>query len=105
MQDPTELLTLSAVMDDLNCRGFTEHFTPAEGKLRAVVTQATFAADQLVIAECHRFEGVSDPDDMSIVYALEAGNGIRGTLVDAFGVYSDPRVGAFMGRVPFRTAS
>jgi hypothetical protein len=52
-----------------------------------------------------RFEGISDPDDMAIVYALEARSGIRGTLVDAFGVYSDPRVGALMRQVPFRTGS
>jgi hypothetical protein len=96
MQDPTEPLTLAGVMDELTRRGFTEHFMPAAGGLRAVNRRKTFVADQVMIAEYHRFEGVSDPDDMSILYALEAPGGIRGTLVDAFGVYSDPRVGAFM---------
>jgi len=46
----------------------------------------------------HRFigAGVSDPDDMSILCAIETRSGVRGTLVDAFGVYSDPLVGAFL---------
>jgi hypothetical protein len=40
---------------------------------------------------------------MSIVYAIETRNGVRGTLADAFGVYADPRVGAFIRTV--RTAA
>jgi hypothetical protein len=38
---------------------------------------------------------------MAIVYALESVNGIRGTLVDAFGAYSDPAISAFMEKVRF----
>ncbi len=48
------------------------------------------------MAEYHRFEGISDPDDMAIIYGIETGTGLRGTLTDAFGFYADPRVGDFM---------
>jgi hypothetical protein len=96
MQDPGEALTLAGVLDDLTRRGFTEQFTVLDGRLRAVHTGDRFPADQVRIAEYHRFEGISDPDDMSIVYALETKSRVRGTLVDAFGVYADPVVGAFM---------
>jgi hypothetical protein len=96
VQGPGEPLTLAGVLDDLTRRGFTEQFTVRDGRLRAVHTGDRFRADQVRIAEYHRFEGISDPDDMSIVYALETESRIRGTLVDAFGVYSDPLVGAFM---------
>jgi len=105
MQDPFEPVTLAGVMDDLNRRGFTEHFTPGDGELRAANSGKTFRPDQVLIAEYHRFEGISDPDDMSILYALETRSGIRGTLVDAFGVYSDPRVGLLMRDVRFRRGS
>src|SRR3989454_1325822 len=37
----------------------------------------TFAAQQLMIVEHHRFEGASDPDDMSVVYGIEATDGDR----------------------------
>ena len=102
--DPGEGATLSGVLDELARRGYGDHFTPVAGGLRAVDTDRVFGPDQLVISEYHRFEGVSDPDDMAIVYALETRTGIRGTLTDAFGVYADPRVGAFMGAVPTRSA-
>jgi hypothetical protein len=91
-----EVGTLAGRMDELTLRGFTEHFMLRDGRLRAVANGKTFAADQVTILEFHRFEGVSDPDDMSIVYAIETRSGLRGTLADAFGVYSDPLLSAFM---------
>ncbi len=36
-----------------------------------------------------RFEGDSDPADMSILYAIETNDGDKGTYVDAFGTYGD----------------
>lgn len=97
-----EARTLSDVMDELTGRGFREHFTVVDGRLRAVQSGKVFPADQVTIAEYHRFEGVSDPDDMAILYGLETRSGLRGTLTDAFGVYADPVVGAFMKDVPVR---
>jgi hypothetical protein len=38
---------------------------------------------------------------MAILYALESSSGIQGTLVDAFGVYSNPAVSAFLQDVRF----
>jgi hypothetical protein len=89
-------------MEDLARRGFTEHFVLVADTLRAVEIRKRFPANELVVTEYHRFEGVSDPADMSILYAIETRSGIRGTLVDAFGVYADPSVGAFMRDVPLR---
>jgi hypothetical protein len=97
--------TLSATMEDLARQGFTEHFAVAGDRLRSLNSGRAFGADEVVIQEYHRFEGVSDPDDMSIVYALESASGARGTLVDAFGVYSDPTISAFMNKVRFANRS
>jgi len=96
MGDPFDPASLAAVTDELTRRGFTEHFVAGPDGLRAVGSGKTFDADEVVIAEHYRFEGVSDPDDMAIVYAIETPTGVRGTLVDAFGVYGDPRVSDFI---------
>ena len=88
--------TLAKTIDELVRCGFIEHFGVSGGALRSFDSGRTFSAGQVVIREYHRFEGVSDPDDMSIVYAIEGEGGARGTLVDAFGAYSDPRVSAFL---------
>jgi len=51
------------------------------------------------IVDYHRFEGTSDPDDTSVIYALETNDGTLGTLVDAYGAYVDPAVGALLERM------
>jgi hypothetical protein len=97
-----EAATLASVMDDLTRQGFTEQFMSVGEGVRGVQSGLTFRAGQVTIVVYHRFEGVSDPDDMSILYALETVGGIRGTLADAFGVYADPFVGAFVGDAAVR---
>lgn len=80
--------TLSETMESLVRRGFTEHFGVRGDQLRGFESSKTFNSNEVTIREYDRFEGVSDPDDMPILYALESASGIRGTLVDAFGVYA-----------------
>jgi hypothetical protein len=77
--------TLACAVDGLTRRGFTEDFRAVDGRLRALRAGQTFAAEDLEIREFHRFEGISDPDDMAVVYAIESKSGIRGTFADAFG--------------------
>jgi hypothetical protein len=102
MAPESDSQTLASAIDELTRRGFTESLAVVGNELRAAQTQKTFRPDEVVIREARRFEGVSDPDDMSVVYAIEAGGGVRGILVDAYGVYSDPAVSAFLSKVPVR---
>jgi hypothetical protein len=95
---------LSEAMESLVRRGFTEHFGVRGDQLRGFESGTTFGSRDVIIREYDRFEGVSDPDDMAILYALESSSGVRGTLVDAFGVYSNPAISAYLKRVPFADA-
>jgi quercetin dioxygenase-like cupin family protein len=95
-------MTLVGTIEGMRQRGFTDHFKVHGRELVALEAGKAFRADDLLIREYHRFEGVSDPDDMAIVYAIESRSGVRGSLVDAFGVYADPRVSAFLQAVPIR---
>jgi len=94
--------TMTAAIDALARRGFTENLSVVGNRLRVAGTRASFQPADLVIREHRRFEGVSDPDDMAILYAIEAKDGVRGTLVDAYGVYADPLISAFVSDVPIR---
>lgn len=104
MPQPIEIPTVTGALADLSARGFTAQFTVSDGRLRPLGAETALSPDQVEIVEEHRFEGVSDPDDMAIVYGLETRSGLRGTLVDAFGVYADPAVGEFMRAVALRRA-
>jgi hypothetical protein len=90
------LTNLIAAFDE---EGFTEHFMVRGDRLVGLESGARFDASEVVIRHVERFEGISDPDDMSVVYAIESRSGVRGTLTDAFGVYSNPVVSQFICRV------
>ena len=94
--------TLSGAIERLVGRGFTANFGVVGDRLRAFDSGKTFGAHELIIREFQRFEDVSDPDDMAIVYVIESTDGTRGSLVDAFGTYASPTVGAFLRGVPIR---
>jgi hypothetical protein len=89
-------------MHELDSRGFVEHFVLTNGCLLGLDSGKKFSPDDIRISETYRFEGVSDPGDMAVLYALETRSGLHGTLADAFGVYADPGVGAFMKEVALR---
>jgi hypothetical protein len=84
----------------LQRRGFTHEFLVRHGRLLIAGSERSFRPAELRILDYYRFEGTSDPDDMSVIYAIEARDGTRGTLTDAFGAYADPAVGAIVDRIP-----
>lgn len=55
--------------------------------------------DTMTAPPLTEYEGVSDPDDMVVVYGIEGRHGLKATVVDAFGVYSDPALGAVLERI------
>ena len=94
--------TMTDAMQDLKRRGFTANFEFVNNSFRTIDDGKSFSPDQLTIVEHYRFEGVSDPDDLSVLYALEATDGTRGTVADAFGPYANPDLGAFLKTVKMR---
>lgn len=79
---------LSKVVND----GFKEDFKATTGGLRSASTDKLYAPNQVRVINSFRFEGFSDPDDNAVLYLLETSDGLKGTLVDAYGTYADPLV-------------
>ncbi len=97
--------SVSEALAELARRGYTANFEYLDRIFIAVDLARSFAAEELTIVEHHRVEGASDPGDMAVVYAIESRDGIRGTLVDAFGVYATPELGEFLHKVRIREAA
>lgn len=55
-----------------------------------------------IIDKYYRFEGASNPDDNAIVYAISSVDGLKGTLVDAYGVYADPLTNEMIEKIKIR---
>lgn len=88
--------TMAEAVDGLRRRGFTTDFTVNKESGKIGGGDQAFESDELTIVEHHRFEGSSDPDDSAVVYALEAPNGSKGLLVDAYGAYANWKTGVLL---------
>lgn len=100
MQDMKEYRTpLSEKMAALEKDGYDTQFKFEDGVLKVRSSQKNYQAQELTINEEFRFEGESNPGDMSILYAVETKDGTKGTIVNAFGTYSDNELGEFMSKV------
>ena len=78
--------TLTEAITDLQQRGYTDDLTAAESCLICDARGIHLDPVQFEIDEFHRFEGMNDPDDQSIVYAISSkDHGIKGILVNAYG--------------------
>mgnify|MGYP000994940941 CR=1 FL=1 len=86
---------LSKVVSD----GFKEDFKATSGGLRSTSSDKVYAPDQVRVINSFRFEGFSNPDDNAVLYLLETNDGLKGTLVDAYGAYADPLVYNFFLKV------
>lgn len=87
MSDLSDMSTLSEVMGYLEKRGVPA-FRFTEKGLTSDDTRYYRPGD-LVIVKVYRFEGESDPSDLSVVYVFESGDQRYGYSVNAYGVYDD----------------
>ncbi|WP_051040979.1 hypothetical protein [Fibrisoma limi] len=81
--------TVTEALDDLRRQGFTRDYNLHTNHLKCQQDGVELPPDQFEILNVFRFEGMTDPGDETIIYALEEKNGQRGTLVNAYGPYSD----------------
>jgi hypothetical protein len=96
---PQGMKTLVSCLNSLVRNGFEEHFKVTENGLKALRLNKYYAPKEVKVLNYYRFEGDSDPADNSILYAIQTRDGLRGTLVDAFGPYADSKVTKFMTEV------
>lgn len=98
METRADYDSIAEAMVVLKENGYTEEFNYSNGTLVAS-DKKEYKVEDLKVQNVFRFEGVSDPADMSILYALETRDGRKGVLIDAFGVYGDPELEAFMKKM------
>ncbi len=93
----THMTDMEKCMNKLEEQGYTDQFRVEKKRLLSTADpKKKYKPEDIRAANFYRFEGISDPDDMSILYAIETCDGRKGTLVDAYGRYSDEDTGAFM---------
>jgi hypothetical protein len=82
--------TVTQAVSELNKRGYKINFNLSVNYLKGTDSDMNLRADEFNIDEVYRFEGNTDPGDEMVVYAISSDpKGVKGVLVNAFGIYSD----------------
>ncbi|MBS1666098.1 MAG: phosphoribosylpyrophosphate synthetase [Bacteroidetes bacterium] len=82
--------TLSQAVNGLKERGYGIDFNLEFDCITCKQTLVSLLPSEFEITEVYRFEGDSNPDDESVVYAIESKHGHKGVLVNGYGISADP---------------
>lgn len=82
--------TLSEAVNDLEKRGFSANFTLCSDGIECAMLELKLHPDHFEITETYHFDGMTDPADEAIVYAIESKDGkTKGILVNGYGIYTE----------------
>ena len=95
----TEMTEMEKCLKKLEGQGFTSQYKVEKGRLLDIGQKKKYKPKDVKAVNFYRFEGISNPDDMSILYAIETTDGKKGTLIDAYGLYSDDDTGEFLNQI------
>jgi len=83
--------TLVEALSALRKQGYLADFNLKQNYLEYSNGEYKIFHDEFSIDKYFRFEGYSNPDDCSILYAVSSEKyGLKGIVVNAYSIYSDP---------------
>jgi len=91
--------SLSSCLNKMVLDGYSADFKATDEGLYALETHIIYSPSEVAVVNFYRFEGPSSPEDNAILYVIETSDGVKGTLIDAYGTYSDPYVDRFIKNV------
>ena len=81
--------TLSQAINKLKLEeGYEHDFNLLDEEIELKSEDETFGVEDFDVDKVLRFEGMSNPDDNAILYAITTSKGYKGVLVDGYGVSS-----------------
>ncbi|MEQ8244486.1 hypothetical protein [Fulvivirga sp.] len=87
---------LSEVVEELQKRGYTENFIFVDNTLRTEDEDGGYKPGEITIEREYRFEGMSDPEDSSILYAVTTRDDKQGVIVNSYGPDANLELNEFL---------
>ena len=81
--------TLSEAINDFRTNEYPYDFNLKPECLECASLKIEIRPEDFKVDKIYRFEGMSSTDDNSILYAISSKKGLKGLLVDAYGVYAE----------------
>jgi hypothetical protein len=91
--------TVTDTLNQLNEEGYVLDFNLKADCVECKSLDIQLYPTDFVIDKFYRFEGASNPDDSAIIYAISSKDGLKGTLIDAYGVYADSLTTAMINKL------
>ncbi len=82
--------TMTEATTRLAANGYVGQFLIRNGNVECHSCNSVITADQLTVEETVRFEGISDPGDESVLFAITDHCGHKGTLIATYGPEMSP---------------
>ena len=96
--------TLSEAMTALQRDGYTEDFNQKTDCIECRNGSIKLTPEQFRIDQFYRFEGMNDPGDEMILYAISSyDDKLKGLLVNAYGVYEDSMTDEMTKKLSFKS--
>ena len=86
-------------------KGYTNSYRVSENLLIDNKTKKKYAPTDIYIVGEHRFEGMSNPSDMSILYVIKAKEDSKGTFLASYGGATDTDAAEFFNEIPKKNVS
>lgn len=104
MKTPSyEFDTLTEAMSALRKQGYVEDFNLKHNWIENANCEHKLFHTDFVVDSFYRFEGMTDPADEAILYAISSDkSNIKGVLVDGYGISADPDSVELMSKLNFR---
>lgn len=80
--------------------GYDHSFRYGSEKLIDLETDDSYRPEDIKSIQEHRYEGMSNPSDLSILYAFEMNDGVKGTFLMAYGPSADIETAEFFNAIP-----
>lgn len=86
-------------LEKLEKEGFKDQVMFRDSKLINLTSKQRYNSDQIISCREYRFEGMSNPSDLSLLFALEFDDKSKGTLTAAYGPKGDVELYEFMEKI------
>ncbi|QLG46499.1 hypothetical protein [Costertonia aggregata] len=80
--------------------GYSDSYQFVDGNLRSLKTEKVYSPTDITIVKEHRYEGMSNPDDMSILYVIQTSDDGKGTLLVGYGPSANTDLFEFISKIP-----
>ncbi|MEJ1222507.1 hypothetical protein [Sediminicola sp. 1XM1-17] len=88
------------LIEEYQKKGYTASYRFNNGNLVDVDSKIEYAPKDIFIVAEHRYEGMSNPSDLSILYVLETVDGKKGTYLMGYGPTANLEAADFFKEIP-----